>query len=52
LLTEGGIIRDGYNSELDELRNLHKNAQAVLESYLEEENSIQASRTFVSATIG
>ncbi|MGB9685713.1 MAG: DNA mismatch repair protein MutS [Rectinema subterraneum] len=37
LLTEGGIIRDGYNNELDELRNLHKNAQAVLESYLEEE---------------
>lgn len=37
LLTEGNIIKDGYNHELDELRLLHRNAQSVLEHYLEEE---------------
>ena len=37
LLTEGNIIRDGYDKELDDLRNLHKNTQKVLEDYLKDE---------------
>ncbi len=37
LLTEGNIIQNGYNSELDELRNVHRNTKAVLEEYLAEE---------------
>jgi DNA mismatch repair protein MutS len=36
-LHEGGIIRDGYHEELDELRSLKNNSQEVLESYLQEE---------------
>lgn len=37
LLTEGNIVRDGYHSELDELRNMHRNTKSVLEDYLAEE---------------
>jgi DNA mismatch repair protein MutS len=37
LLTEGNIIRPGYNEELDRLHGLKENSRAVLESYLEEE---------------
>jgi len=37
LLTEGNIIQDGYNGELDELRNVHRNTKSVLEEYLAEE---------------
>lgn len=37
LLTEGNMIRAGYNSELDELHNLKENSRSVLEEYLEEE---------------
>ena len=37
VFTEGNIIQDGYNRELDELRNVHRNTKAVLEEYLTEE---------------
>ncbi|MDR2177972.1 MAG: DNA mismatch repair protein MutS [Treponema sp.] len=37
LLTEGNLIRDGYNGELDELRGLRDNGRQLLEEYLEEE---------------
>ncbi|GHV54736.1 DNA mismatch repair protein MutS [Spirochaetia bacterium] len=39
LLTEGNLIRSGYNSELDELRKLRDNGRQMLESYLEEERN-------------
>lgn len=35
--TEGGVIKDGYCSELDALRKLHSSARDVLAAYLEEE---------------
>jgi DNA mismatch repair protein MutS len=37
LLTEGNLIRDGYDPELDELRSLRDNGRQLLEAYLEEE---------------
>ncbi|GHV79964.1 DNA mismatch repair protein MutS [Spirochaetia bacterium] len=37
LLTEGNLIRDGYNEELDELHKLRDNGRSLLETYLEEE---------------
>ena len=37
ILSEGGIIKDGWSSKLDELRSLRDNSNTVLESYLEEE---------------
>jgi DNA mismatch repair protein MutS len=37
LLTEGNLIRRGYDVELDRLHALKDNARGVLESYLEEE---------------
>lgn len=37
LLTEGNMIRDGWSSELDELRELRDNSKAVLDRYLLEE---------------
>jgi DNA mismatch repair protein MutS len=37
LLTEGNLIRDGYNPRLDELRSLRDNGRQLLEKYLEEE---------------
>ncbi|MDR0450129.1 MAG: DNA mismatch repair protein MutS [Treponema sp.] len=37
LLTEGGLIREGYNAELDSLRKLRDNGRQLLEGYLEEE---------------
>jgi DNA mismatch repair protein MutS len=39
LLTEGNIIRSGYDEELDRLHGLKENSRAVLESYLEEEKT-------------
>ena len=36
-LTEGNLIRSGYNNELDEFRKLHDCGRQLLESYLEEE---------------
>ncbi|GHV37801.1 DNA mismatch repair protein MutS [Spirochaetia bacterium] len=40
LLTEGNLIRDGYNSRLDELHKLRDNGRQLLEAYLEEERNI------------
>jgi DNA mismatch repair protein MutS len=37
LLTEGGLIRDGYDPELDRLRSLKDGSRQVLEAYIEEE---------------
>jgi DNA mismatch repair protein MutS len=37
LLTEGNLIRDGYNSELDSLHTLRDSGRQLLEAYLEEE---------------
>ena len=37
LLTEGNLIKEGWNQELDELRRLKNNSQAVLSEYLETE---------------
>lgn len=37
LLTEGNLIRDGYNNELDKLRKLRDKGRTLLEAYLEEE---------------
>jgi DNA mismatch repair protein MutS len=39
LLTEGGLIRRGYDSELDRLHALKENARGVLEAYLSEERT-------------
>jgi len=55
VLTEGNLIRDGYNDELDDLRNVHRNTQAVLETYLEEEkerSGIQNLRIRYNRVIG
>ncbi|GHV83996.1 hypothetical protein AGMMS50212_13360 [Spirochaetia bacterium] len=37
LLTEGKLIRQGYNSDLDHLHKLKDNGRKLLEDYLEEE---------------
>ncbi|GHV19427.1 DNA mismatch repair protein MutS [Spirochaetia bacterium] len=37
LLTEGKLIRQGYNSELDKLFQFRDNGRSLLETYLEEE---------------
>jgi DNA mismatch repair protein MutS len=37
LLTEGNLIRRGYDPELDRLHGLKENARGILERYLEEE---------------
>ncbi|MDR2659023.1 MAG: DNA mismatch repair protein MutS [Spirochaetaceae bacterium] len=37
LLTEGKLIRPGFNAELDALHELRDNGRALLEKYLEEE---------------
>ncbi len=37
LLTEGNLIKEGYNKELDEFRRLKDNSQVVLSEYLEKE---------------
>jgi DNA mismatch repair protein MutS len=37
LLTEGNLIRRGYDAELDRLHGLKENARGVLEAYLAEE---------------
>ena len=37
LLTEGNLIRDSYNSELDRLKELRNSGRKLLENYLEEE---------------
>ncbi len=40
LLTEGNIMRAGWDTELDELRELRDNSKAVLERYLHEEREL------------
>ncbi|HUX11874.1 MAG TPA: DNA mismatch repair protein MutS [Spirochaetia bacterium] len=37
VLTEGNLIRPGYNPELDSLRGLRDNSRAVLDEYLSQE---------------
>lgn len=39
LLTEGNLIRPGFDPELDALRDLRDSSRSVLESYLEEERA-------------
>jgi len=39
LVSDGGVIRRGYDEELDRLRDLHDHSSKVLESYLEEQRS-------------
>ncbi|MFQ3621281.1 MAG: DNA mismatch repair protein MutS, partial [Spirochaetales bacterium] len=36
-LTEGNLIRQGYNADLDYLRSLKQNSQSILEEYVESE---------------
>ena len=45
LLTEGGVIKDGYNSELDELRNLSRSGKSFI-SLLEKK---ERERTSISS---
>ncbi|MCL2763080.1 MAG: DNA mismatch repair protein MutS, partial [Treponema sp.] len=40
LLTEGNLIRAGYNPELDSLRRLRDSGRQLLEEYLEEEKQL------------
>jgi DNA mismatch repair protein MutS len=37
LLSEGNLIKDGFNKELDDLRSMRDNSRHILEQYLEEE---------------
>jgi DNA mismatch repair protein MutS len=37
LITEGNLIREGYDPKLDELRSIRDNGRQLLEAYLEEE---------------
>ena len=37
LLTEGNLIKDGYNAKLDELKRIKNDGRKLLEEYLEEE---------------
>ncbi len=39
LLTEGDLIRDGYDAELDRLRSLKTHSREVLGAYIEEEKA-------------
>ena len=39
VIHEGGMIREGYNQELDHLRSLKNNSQAILDAYMEQEKS-------------
>ncbi len=45
LLTEGNLIRDGFNPELDSLRILRDQGRNLLESYLEEERELTGIQT-------
>ena len=38
-ITEGGIIKEGFSAELDRLKNIQQNFNAILEEYLEEEKT-------------
>ena len=37
LLTEGRLIKDGYNKDLDSLRNIRENSQNLLSEYIKQE---------------
>ena len=37
ILTEGNLIKNGYSSELDSLRDIRDNSQEILDRYIEEE---------------
>jgi DNA mismatch repair protein MutS len=39
LLTEGDLVRDGYDAELDRLRSLKTGSREILETYIEEEKA-------------
>ncbi|MCR4789732.1 MAG: DNA mismatch repair protein MutS [Treponemataceae bacterium] len=39
IITDGGIIKEGYSQELDHWRNVHNNFSSILEQYLEEEKA-------------
>jgi DNA mismatch repair protein MutS len=39
LLTEGGLIRDGFDAELDRLRSLKSDSSGLLDAYVEEERA-------------
>ncbi len=39
LLNEGGLIKEGYDAELDRLRGLSGNSRKILDDYLQEERS-------------
>lgn len=39
LITEGKLIREGYNDEIDRYRNLKDRSKTILDEYLEEEKS-------------
>ncbi|SIQ00781.1 DNA mismatch repair protein MutS [Alkalispirochaeta americana] len=54
-LTEGGIIRDGYDATLDRLRQLQRGSQEVLAAYLEElrsETGLQALKIKYNRLLG
>jgi len=54
-LTEGDLIKPGYNPELDRYRDLRRNSQSVLEEYLESErkaSGIQNLRVRYNKIIG
>ncbi len=38
-ITDGNIIKEGYNQELDKLKSLKNNSQEILNSYIEEEKN-------------
>ena len=40
LLTEGRIIREGFNADLDHLRHLKENSRQILDEYLDSERKI------------
>ncbi len=40
LLSEGNLIKDGYNNDLDVLKNIRKNSQKMLKEYLKQEQDI------------
>ena len=39
VINEGGMIKPGYNQELDYLRSLRDNSQGILDDYMEQERS-------------
>ena len=39
LITEGNLIKEGYDSELDRLRNIRFNSRDILDKYIEEEKN-------------